>query len=191
MKNNKKFIALIVAVALQMCAPLGIIIASSTVNYATVKYGEIINFEIQQIYYKGNTAELSLTTGYGTDKNYVIPVIDENGFAKASLYYVKPDGDTYIKLKDSEFYKSFPFSVTVETKIYTNIIPGYDKSIYSSLSLAKESVFSSELWFNDYDIFFKESYLSAYVYKGNMVIEGVYIDGTEMNDYFENLSKQA
>ena len=203
------FKMLVVVIAVQLLVPVGMIIGVSVVNARILTYGKEYYFKIDSLFLSDGSLSFSLTeenklyNGYGgyteihTDANgfavteenklyngyggYTEIHTDADGFAVIEKTNKKPDGQSYIKphryhLLDSYEYRADFGRVDLPKCVYMDkrdgILP------YKNID---------EVNYGYAYLYYHDAYAEIYVYNGEARLKAVYIDGSPLEKYVEDI----
>ena len=178
------FKMLVVVIAVQLLVPVGMIIGVSVVNARILTYGKEYYFKIDSLFLSDGSLSFSLTeenklyNGYG---GYTEIHTDADGFAVIEKTNKKPDGQSYIKphryhLLDSYEYRADFGRVDLPKCVYMDkrdgILP------YKNID---------EVNYGYAYLYYHDAYAEIYVYNGEARLKAVYIDGSPLEKYVEDI----
>lgn len=196
MKNNKKLLEILLAVVivLQLCVPAAAAIYNNAYR-KNLENAPTYKFRIYNLtyltYHGDNTGSCDfLIKDLGCfGKRYCVVATDEEGFAKFNFVSKKPESGDYIE--GDEFSFNFALDLYGEGS-FLNELPGFE-----NLSVVNFTDISGQLSI-DIDGYITvgadEQYLEAKIYKGRIIPQRIFVDGTDMlevmsfyNDNFDSL----
>lgn len=178
MKNKLRIIILVVVIVLQILLPVGMIIYENVTSGYTTEKGEIFRFRLERVTCSEYSIIFSVENPTVWGVKYAVLENDQDGFAVMTGSNKKPSGNNYIKSKSKRF--DFPVN-TIETDEFKGklkMITLYSSRVYSDLEKA-----DLDGW---REMFFKEAYVEAYVYKGEVVPIAVYVEGLPLKEFVVN-----
>ncbi|MBQ7962585.1 MAG: hypothetical protein IJ289_08280 [Clostridia bacterium] len=196
---RKKILTIILAVTIiiQIAVPTGMLIHKSTEISQIKKYGQFHTFSAYlPHYYRGDfTIRLEI---FGPTKQYVTINQDANGTEYYEHSDEKPSTPVYIDryiegYETKDFSISFP-EVYIRTEEYENLsyIDFQKKMSFdtdSEDSAEKVAVDDEGATFANV-VFYNEATVDAYILKGKIYIEDVYIDGVDIKTVLEGLNNK-
>ncbi|NLA76280.1 MAG: hypothetical protein GX851_00355 [Clostridiales bacterium] len=179
----------IVVIILQLCVPSGMIGANVIHQTNIINRGTLYKFKLESVHYEGyNASENKITfTIDNSAKKYrkryfeIYAEISEgdDGYALMSMTEDKPRTKSYIK---SSYAHEFFFP-----EAYLNA-ENYSGLEYCTFSKEGKDIFIISNTFFEDQIRFKEAYAEIYVYKGDVSVKEIYIDGVPVDIVLSRLN---
>lgn len=196
---RKKMVTIILAVTIiiQIAVPMGMLIHKSTEISQIKKHGQFHTFSAYlPHYYRGDfTIRLEI---FGPTKQYVTINQDANGTEYYEHSDEKPSTPVYID-RYSEGYETKDFSISfpevyIRTEEYENLsyIDFQKKMSFDTDSedSADKVVIDDEGSTFANVVFYNEATVDAYIWKGKIYIEEVYIDSVDIKTVLEGLNNK-
>ena len=190
---RKKIITflLVVTIIVQIAVPVGLLIHKSTEINNIKKYGQLCTFKGYNAYCYNGEIRVSIHI-FGQTKQFAVVRQDENGQSYFEHYDEKPENPVYIDrdIKDYEtvdFRVSFPM-VAIKAANYKDVRDLYFEHRSNAGTDSETKVIIDENGSIPLGcIYYDELTVDAYVWKGRIYVEEIYVDGVEIETVLENL----
>lgn len=174
MRNKKGIIILIAVMFIQLLIPVGMIAYRNNEKDTALETGEKYLFRIEYLYYMDGCITFDIKNAYKIDTRYAAVEKGEDGYAVITASKSRPKGENYIRSSvDTDF--SFPEYI-INTETYENL--DFVQFTNGTVSVNYETYLNS----------YENIYLEAYVYKGEVSVNEIYIDGEKIEDVLEELN---